>query len=263
MQGKFILGRYISTNSWIHGLDPRSKTIAMILYIIMIITADSFMDAILITLFSVGIMISTHIPLSLYARAIRPLRFLILYIFIFNLLFTQSGTPVFSWGWINVTEIGFAKGLFAAWRMAMMISFTAILTFTTTPNKLTQGLEDVLLPLKLFRISPQRITLMLQIAIRFIPTIFEETQKIFKAQASRGADFKDLPWSAKGKMLISLLLPVTISAFRRADDLVNSMESRGYQLGAARTKYYTLVWQTLDTMLLLAFMLLIIILHFT
>jgi energy-coupling factor transport system permease protein len=257
MQGKFILGRYIDTNSWVHQLDPRSKTIAMMLYVIIIITADSLLDCILITLFSLAIMLSTQISLTLFMKAVRPLRFLILYILIFHLLFTQGGDAIVSWGWIHVTSIGLAKGIFAAWRMVMMISFTALLTFTTTPNRLTQGLENVLFPLKLFRISPERITLMLQIALRFIPTIFNETNKIIKAQASRGADLKDLPWRAKGKMLISLLLPVTISAFRRADDLVNSMESRGFELGAPRTRYHALVWSNKDTWLLLTFGLLI------
>ncbi|TCZ76356.1 energy-coupling factor transporter transmembrane protein EcfT [Paenibacillus albiflavus] len=257
MNNKFIIGRYIDTNSWIHKLDPRSKTIAMMLYVITIITSDSLYDVILISFVSFAIMLSTRIPLSTYLRAVRPLRFLILYIMIFHLLFTQSGQAVFTWGWIHITSNGLWKGLFAGWRMAMMISFTAMLTFTTTPNRLTQGLESVLYPLKLFRVSPERITLMLQIALRFIPTIFSETHRIIKAQASRGADLKELPWKAKGKMIISLLLPVTVSAFRRADDLVNSMESRGYELGATRSKYHTLSWSNNDSLLLMIFILLI------
>lgn len=122
---------------------------------------------------------------------------------------------------------GLSSGLIAASRMALLVSFTAILTFTTTPGLLNQGLAGVLAPLRIVGISAQRLTLMMSIALRFIPTILDETHKILKAQAARGADLKEMPWKEKGKMLVSLLVPVTVSAFRRAEELVLSMESRG------------------------------------
>ncbi|WP_313787489.1 energy-coupling factor transporter transmembrane component T [Paenibacillus larvae] len=143
------------------------------------------------------------------------------------------------------------------WRMGMLVSFTAILTFTTTPNKLAQGLEDVMKPLGWVGLSPEKLTLMISLALRFIPTIFEKTEKILKAQASRGADIKELPWVEKGKMLVSLLVPVTVSSFRRAEDLIHSMESRGYVLGAPKTRYHRLNWSRNDSLFLASFLLLV------
>ncbi|MNW47947.1 Energy-coupling factor transporter transmembrane protein EcfT [compost metagenome] len=131
--------------------------------------------------------------------------------------------------------------------MGLLVSFTAILTFTTTPGLLNQGLSGVLKPLRRVGISSERLTLMMSIALRFIPTILDETHKILKAQAARGADLKELPWKEKGRMLVSLLVPVTVSAFRRAEELVLSMESRGYTIGAPRSEYHLLAWKGRDT----------------
>ena len=141
----------------------------------------------------------------------------------------------------------------------LFVSFTAILTLTTPPLRLTQGLEDIMQPLKWFRVSPRKVTLMLSISLRFIPTVFEEADKILKAQASRGMDLKDQSLGRKARLLISLLVPVTISAIRRAEELVDSMESRGYKLNKPRSRFHILRWQPKDSLLILAVILLLLI----
>ncbi|MNN21353.1 Energy-coupling factor transporter transmembrane protein EcfT [compost metagenome] len=158
--------------------------------------------------------------------------------------------------WTLYSE-GFSKGLITALRMFLLVSFTAILTFTTTPGLLNQGMSGVLKPLEKVGLSAERLTLMMSIALRFIPTILDETHKIVKAQAARGADLKELPWKEKGKLLVSLLVPVTVSAFRRAEDLVLSMESRGYLIGAPRSEYHLLVWRSRDTWFIFSYIVLV------
>lgn len=256
MQQKFIFGRVIPTNSWIHHLDPRSKMTTMFIFALNVILLHSWVDFVIVTVVSQLILYSTRIPLTAFWRTLKPLRFLMLFIFVFQLLAENSGHILMDYGPITISTGGFISSLFTVWRMFLFVSFTALLTFTTTPAKLTQGLEDMLAPLSIFRISAQRIALMLSIALRFIPTIFEETNRIVKAQASRGVDLKELPWKEKAKASISLLVPVTVCAFRRAEELVNSMEARGYQLGAPRSKYFQLTWQKSDTLFVILFSLL-------
>lgn len=256
MNDAFILGRYIETGSWIHKIDPRAKITAMVLYCLVILITDDLVSYGFVTVFSILMLLSSKIPLRTYVKAMRPLRFLMLFIFLFHLLFTKGGTALFSLGMLEVYSEGCILACTTVWRMGMLVSFTAILTFTTTPNKLAQGLEDVMKPLGWVGLSPERLTLMISLALRFIPTIFEETEKIIKAQASRGADIKELPWLEKGKMLVSLLVPVTVSAFRRAEDLVHSMESRGYVLDAPKTRYHRLNWSRMDSLFLFLFLLL-------
>lgn len=141
--------------------------------------------------------------------------------------------------------------------MILFIAFTAILTFTTTPERLTNGLESFFAPLRYVRMSPQKITLMISIALRFIPSIFEEAEKILKAQASRGFVLKERTLKEKASVLMTLLVPVSVGAFRRAGELVDSMESRGYQLGRPRSQYQQLLWVNKDTLFVLAFALLV------
>lgn len=262
MQQKFIFGRVIDTGSWVHQLDPRSKMTAMALFAVIVVMLQSLADFIVVTAVSQIILYSTRIKLTTYWRAVRPLKYLMLFIFLFQIFLESGGELLVSWGPIQIYSGGIITAVFTVWRMFLFISFTALLTFTTAPAKLTQGLEDILKPLSIFGISAQKIALMLTIALRFIPTILEETQRIVKAQASRGADLKELPWKDKAKTMIALLVPVTVCAFRRAEDLVNSMESRGYQLDAPRSKYFILTWKTQDSLFLSIFVLLSVLIIF-
>lgn len=256
MRDKLIIGRSIDTGSWIHGLDPRAKLAAMLLYVAVIVMVSSWPGMALTALFSILIMYSTRISFRYYLKAMKPLRFLMVFIFVIQVLTVKSGEALLTLGSFTLFSGGLEVGLLSVMRMALLVSFTAILTFTTTPGKLNLGLEGVLKPLKKVGMHPERLSLMISIALRFIPTILDETHKILKAQASRGADLKELPWKDKAKMLVALLVPVTVSAFRRAQDLIHSMESRGFVMNEPRTSLHSLTWAGRDTGFLLLFVML-------
>jgi len=248
MRSRLILGRYVDTNSWVHRLDPRSKVTGMIVYVCIIFMISSLIEIIVVGLFSIFIMLNTKIPFKLFIKAVKPLIFLIIFIALFHILFDSSGTQVLSLGLISMYSGGLESGLIAALRMILFISFTAVLTFTTTPYRLTQGMESILTPLKWFRISPQKITLMITIALRFIPTVMEEAEKILKSQASRGFDLTEKSLREKARTLLSLLVPVTVSAIKRAHELTDSMESRGYRLGMPRSRFHIMQWSLKESL---------------
>ncbi|MCG7408127.1 energy-coupling factor transporter transmembrane protein EcfT [Paenibacillus sp. ACRRX] len=256
MDDRMIMGRYVAAQSWVHQLDPRAKLTAMVLFLIAVICADYSLELAVITAFSLVILMTSSIPLRRYGRASKPLWPLMAFMFLFYVLFEHSGDVWLSIGSFTVTSEGVLLGVYAVWRMLLLVCFTSILTFTTTPIELNLGLEAVLKPLKLIGVSPQQWTMMITIALRFIPTIFEEANKILKAQASRGADYEDLKLKEKGKLVVTLLVPVTVGAFRRAEDLVMAMESRGYVLDAKRTSLRYLTWQGTDTLFILLFIVL-------
>lgn len=253
MRNKLLFGRSIDTGSWIHPIDPRAKLTGMVLYLIALILVDSWIPLLIAAVFSLTYMKMTLIPLKYYAKAAKPLWVLMVFIFVVQSLTVDEGKLLLEVGSVTLYAGGLTRGLISACRMALLVSFTAMLTFTTTPGILNQGLGGVLAPLKKIGISADRLTLMMSIALRFIPTILDETHKILKAQAARGADLKELPWKEKGKLLISLLVPVTVSAFRRAEELVLSMEARGFIIGEPRSEYHKLVWSTRATAFVLSF----------
>lgn len=257
MRNKLLFGRRIDTGSWVHGLDPRAKLTGMLLYLAAIVLVGSWRALALAALFSLAYMTATRIPFKYYVKAAKPLWALMVFIFAVQCLTVDRGEVIWRIGAWTLYTGGLSSGFIAASRMALLVSFTAILTFTTTPGLLNQGLAGVLAPFQRIGLKPQRLTLMMSIALRFIPTILEETQKILKAQAARGADLKELPWREKGRMLVSLLVPVTVGAFRRAEELVLSMESRGYTIGAPRTEYHRLGWSRRDTWFVLSYVALI------
>lgn len=257
MRNKLLFGRSIDTGSWVHTIDPRAKLIGMMLYVIAIIVIDTWIALAAAATFSLVYMAATKIPLSYYIKAVKPLWVLMVFIFVVQSLTIQQGAVLWRLGTWEIYSGGVSSGLIAASRMALLVSFTAILTFTTTPGLLNQGLSGVLRPLKRIGINADRLTLMMNIALRFIPTILDETHKIVKAQAARGADLSELPWKEKAKMLVTLLVPVTVSAFRRAEDLVLSMESRGYVLGAPRTEFHLLIWRGRDTWFIVSYIVLV------
>ncbi|MEF2966231.1 energy-coupling factor transporter transmembrane component T [Paenibacillus sp. M1] len=257
MRNKLLFGRCIDTGSWVHGLDPRAKLTGMVLYLAAIVITRSWAALGVALVFSLAYMAATRIPIKYYAKAAKPLWVLMVFIFVIQCLTVKQGDALWSVGSWTLYSAGLGSGLIAASRMALLVSFTAILTFTTTPGLLNQGLAGVLAPLQKVGISAQRLTLMMSIALRFIPTILDETQKILKAQAARGADLREMPWKEKGRMLVSLLVPVTVSAFRRAEELVLSMESRGYMIGAPRSEYHLLRWRSKDTWFVLSYVVLV------
>lgn len=257
MRNKLLFGRSIDTGSWIHKLDPRAKITGMVLYLIAMLLVRTWIPLGIAVVFSILYMKATKIPLRYFIKAAKPLWVLIVFIFVIQTL-TMSGEHILlQLGSFKIYTEGASAGLISAIRMTLLVSFTAILTFTTTPGILNQGLNGVLRPLQKIGVPSDRLTLMLGISLRFIPTILDETQKIMMAQAARGADLKELPWKEKGKLLISLLVPVTVGAFRRAEDLVLSMESRGYIVGRPRSEYHRLHWGSRETWFTISYILLI------
>ena len=255
MRDKLLIGRFIDTDSWVHQLDPRAKISAMLAYVILIIMAGSWPVMSVLMVFSLAIMLMTRIPLKIYLKAAKPLRILMLFIFVVQCFTVKESAEVLSIGGWSLYLGGVLQGLLSVTRMVLLVSFTALLTFTTSTGQLNQGLERMLSPFRGLGLSPERLTLMISIALRFIPSILEETQQILKAQASRGADLSELPWKEKGKMLVSLLVPVTVGAFRRAEDLVQAMEARGYRLGQPRSQYHALTWRSQDWLFISLFLL--------
>jgi energy-coupling factor transport system permease protein len=258
MRNKFIMGKYIDTGSWVHRLDPRSRVTAMLLFMAVIFMINSFVGVAAVSIFAIVMMGFTKIPYKVYSRAVKPLMLLIGFIALFQMIFNTGGTRIVSMGSVHLYTGGLEQGALSALRMILFITFTAILTFTTTPERLTHGLEHMFAPLRYLRMSPQKITLMISIALRFIPSIFEEAEKIVKAQASRGFVLKERTLREKASILMTLLVPVSVGAFRRAMDLVDSMESRGYQLGMPRSKFQQLLWGNKDTLFVMAFALLVV-----
>lgn len=253
MNERLVLGRSIETGSWVHKLDARSKITGMLLYVAVILLSHSWLDMALLAIFSISIMVTTRIPFKYFIKAAKPLRYLMIFIFIVQLISVKEGESVLKLGSWSIYEGGLRLGSFSVIRMLFLITFTALLTFTTTPGKLNQGLEGILAPFKKLGMSPDRITLMISIALRFIPTILDEAQIIMKAQASRGADLKELPLKEKARMLVSLLVPVISSSFRRAQDLVYSMEARGFRMDAPRSRYHRPRWGGMDTVFVMMF----------
>ncbi|PAD78450.1 energy-coupling factor transporter transmembrane component T family protein [Paenibacillus campinasensis] len=255
MQQRMIFGRYIEGNSWVHGLDPRAKTVAMLLFMTAVFMVNNYAGVLALLLFTLAVMKGSGIPLRYFIRAVKPLMFLLVFIFLFHLFYGAGGTQLLDVGAFKLYAGGLEKGVVSASRMLLFVMFAALLTFTTVPDRLAEGLGFLLRPLKAIRVPTDRLVLMLSISLRFIPTIFEEAERLWKSQVSRGLSFQGRPLSEKARLAIALLVPVTAGAFRRALGLADSMEARGYRLGAERTLLRALSWSRTDTLFLGSFLL--------
>ena len=230
------LGQYFPGNSVVHRLDPRTKLIALIVYIVALFTADSWLTyAIAFAFLAVSIAVS-QIPVKAIVRGMKPLVFVLIFTGILNLFFTAGETVLLSFWRITITLEGVTRAIFMVVRILMLISATFLLTYTTSPISLTDGLESLLSPLKKLRLPVHELSMMMCIALRFIPTLIEETDKIISAQKARGADFETGGLMKRLKALVPILVPLFISAFRRADELATAMECRCYHGGDGRTK---------------------------
>jgi len=253
MKHKLMLGRYIESNSLLHQLDPRSKLAGMLFFVAAVFLINSYVTLWIGLVFTVIIMLMTKIPLLYYVRAIKPLIFLIAFITLFHILFHAEGARLLKVGTFSIYSGGLEKGIVAAGRMILFISFAAVLSFTTQPDRIATALESFLRPLKKIGVPVEQLSLMLSLSLRFIPTIFEEAERIWKAQVSRGFSLADQPLKEKAKRIIALLVPVTASAFRRAEGLADAMEARSYRLGAPRSQYRQMIWRRNDTLFVLSF----------
>lgn len=247
MMNKLIFGRYIPGDSLIHRLDPRVKLIASFYFIAIIFLANNWQSYLLAAVFTVCCIVLSKIDFGFFARGVRPLLWLILFTVALQILFTTGGTVYWSWWIFNITEYGLQNGVFIFCRFVLIIFMSTLLTLTTQPLELSDAIEYILRPLKAVRFPVHEISLMLSIALRFVPTLMDETEKIMNAQRARGVDFGEGGLLQKMKAIVPLLIPLFVSSFNRAEDLATAMEARGYQGGEGRTKYRVLHWHRRDT----------------
>ena len=240
------LGQYFPGNSPIHRLDPRAKLIVLVMYIVALFVASSWVSyAVVLAFLLITIKISTIPPKSI-VRGMKPIVFILLFTGILNLFYSDGGTVLVRLGSLAITTEGVKRAIFMMGRILMLISGTFLLTYTTSPISLTDGLESLMNPLKKIRVPVHELSMMMCIALRFIPTLIEETDKIMSAQKARGADFENGNILDRAKALIPVLVPLFISAFRRADELATAMECRCYQGGEGRTKMKLLRYSRAD-----------------
>lgn len=239
------IGQYYPVDSVIHRLDPRVKLAGTMLYIISLFLFDSFAGYLIVALFLTSVILLSNVPLKYIVKGLKPIVFLLLFTVVFN-IFLTPGKVLWQWWILKVTEEGLRQALFFGIRLMLLIIGSSLMTFTTTPNGLTDGLETSLAPLKKIKVPVHEIAMMMSIALRFIPILLEETDKIMKAQSARGADFETGGLLKRAKALIPILVPLFISAFRRASDLAMAMEARCYNGGEYRTKMKPLHYKQRD-----------------
>lgn len=240
------LGQYFPGNSIVHRLDPRTKLIAVVLYIVALFLAKSFVTyGIMFLLLAVSIAVS-KVPVKSIFRGMKPVVFIVIFTAILNLFYTPGDTVLVRFWIFTITLEGVFNAFFMVVRILMLIAGTFLLTYTTSPILLTDGLENLLGPLKKIHVPVHELAMIMSIALRFIPTLIEETDKIMSAQKARGADFESGNIIQKAKALIPILVPLFISAFRRADELAVAMECRCYHGGEGRTKLHVLQYEGRD-----------------
>ncbi|MGL5717567.1 MAG: energy-coupling factor transporter transmembrane component T family protein [Paraclostridium sp.] len=229
------IGQYYPVKSIIHKLDARVKLIATFIFMISLFIINKFWPYLIVVASLIVIIKLSKIPVKYIIKGLKPLRWIILFTFIINVFFIP-GDVIWSLGFIKVTQQGISQAVFMALRLLFLVVGTSLLTLTTSPIELTDGIEKLLNPFKKIGLPVHELAMMMTIALRFIPTLLDETDKIMKAQMSRGADFESKNIVNRAKNLVPLLIPLFISAFRRADDLAMAMEARCYRGGYNRTK---------------------------
>ncbi len=242
------LGQYFPGNSVVHRLDPRTKLLILVAYIVALFSAKDWLSYGIVFAFLATSVCISKIPVKSIVRGMKPLVMILVFTGVLNLFFTGGETVVLQVWRISVTLEGIRRAIFMVARILMLISATFLLTYTTSPISLTDGLESLLSPLKKLRFPVHELSMMMCIALRFIPTLIEETDKIMSAQKARGADFENGRLMERVKALVPILVPLFISAFRRADELATAMECRCYQGGEGRTKMKLLSFRYFDYM---------------
>ena len=240
------IGQYYPANSKIHSLDPRVKIVGTLLYLISLFTFKSIIGYVLATVFLFACVKLSKVPFKFMVRGLKPIFLLLMITVAFNLVLTPGGAVLLQIGPLKVTEQGLSTAVYMALRLIYLIIGSSLMTLTTTPNSLTDGLEKLLYPLNRIKVPVHEIAMMMSIALRFIPILLEETDKIMKAQIARGADLESGNLIQKAKAMIPILVPLFVSSFRRANDLAMAMEARCYRGGEGRTKMKPLVYQKTD-----------------
>ncbi len=240
------LGQFFPGKSFIHRLDPRTKILFLIVYIVALFLASDWISYGVMVLFLILAIAISTIPVKSIFKGMKPLIFILIFTGVLNMFFTAGETVLVSFWVITITLEGVVRAIFMTLRILMLVTGTFLLTYTTSPIALTDGIESLLGPLKKIRVPVHELAMMMCIALRFIPTLIEETDKIMSAQKARGADFESGSLISRVKALVPILVPLFISAFRRADELATAMECRCYQGGEGRTKMKLLRYHHCD-----------------
>lgn len=242
------IGQYYPSGSRLHVLDPRVKIVCTLLYLISLFLFDSPWSYLMATLFLGSVILISKVPFKFIVRGLKPIIMLLMITVVFNLFLNRTGNVLVTFWVFQITDNGLRTAVFMAIRLIYMILGSSLMTFTTTPNALTDGIERLLWPLHKIKVPVHEIAMMMSIALRFIPILLEETDKIMKAQIARGADLESGNIIQKAKAMVPILVPLFVSAFRRANDLAMAMEARCYRGGDGRTKMKPLVYQRRDYM---------------
>jgi len=248
----------------IHRLDPRTKLLGTLVYLITLFLVENFLGFAAAVAFLAGVIGLSHVPLQFIVRGLKPVFLIILFTFTVNMLLTD-GTVLWQWGILKITREGLYNAFFMGLRLVLLIIGSSLLTLTTKPITLTDGIERLLNPFRRLGLPAHELAMMMSIALRFIPVLMDETDKIMKAQTARGADFESGNLLQRAKSLIPLLVPLFVSAFRIAQDLAMAMEARCYRGGEQRTRLHAMRFQKRDgaaALLLLMFVALILFLSY-
>lgn len=229
-------GQYYQANSPVHRLDPRTKLLLSVVYIVFLFCAEGILGYLLIAGFTISLYLISRVPLAMSLRNLKPVLPLILLTALLNLFFVQDGEVLWQWGWLRLTAGGVLLAVTMAVRIVFLIAGTAILTYTTLPLSLTDGIEQLLSPLARIRFPAHELAMMMTIALRFIPTLLEEAQKLLMAQKARGADLENGNPIKRFKSYFPIFIPLFVSSFRRAEELAIAMEARCYHGGKGRTR---------------------------
>lgn len=244
---KMIFGRYIPGDSFVHKLDPRSKLLFVFAFIVVVFLANNVITYAILLALTLFVVVLSKIRLYFLINGLKPVIFLMVFTLVLHLLMTKGGAVLLDLGFVKIYEDGLRQGVFISLRFLVLVFMTSILTLTTSPISITDGLETLLNPFKPFKLPVHELALMMSISLRFIPTLMDETDKIMKAQMARGSDLSAGPIKDRLKAVVPLLVPLFVSAFKRAEDLATAMEVRGYRGGEGRTKYRQLKWTAKDT----------------
>lgn len=248
-----IIGRYMPGNSWIHRLDARTKLILSVAFIFVVFFANNVAGYVVAIAFTLLSILLTGLGVGVFIRGVRPLMFLMFITTLLQLFFVQTGDVLWHWAFLTITTDGVTNSIAVFVRFMLIIMFSTILTLTTQPLAVADAMESLLQPLKKVGFPVAELALMLSIALRFVPTLMDEAESIMNAQRARGVEFNEGNIISRIKAFVPLLIPLFINAIKRAIELGDAMEARGYRGGDNRTKYRVLTWQKQDIIAVIGF----------
>jgi len=245
MSDTVLIGQYMETNSVFHRLDPRTKILSVFIIMLSFLMLETGTSYVIATIFIFCVLGLSKIPFSVFMRGLKPILFILTFTFVYNVLLTK-GTVIWSWSFIEVTMEGLQNGVRFVWRIILLVLLASILTLTTKPLELASGLEKLLAPLSKLHVPVEQFSLMIVIAIRFIPTILQELDRIVLAQKARGLDIVNLPIVKRILAYIPILVPLLFTTIQRAEQLTYAIDARAYGKGKGRTAYKLLQFQQID-----------------